>query len=89
MKNLTSGEVDSLKVAKLLLEKQTVSTDRVLIIDEMYLQISVQYQSGGFVGQDEEGYLSKGIVVFMIVSLKKYIPIVIRSLLKQISLVNG
>ena len=47
LKKLTSGEVDSLKVAKLLLEKQTVSSDRVLIIDEMYLQISVQYQSGG------------------------------------------
>ena len=33
---LTSGEVDSLKVAKLVLENQTVSSDCVLIIDEMY-----------------------------------------------------
>ena len=31
-------------------------------------------------GQDEEGNLFKGIVVFMIVSLKKSVPIVIRSL---------
>ena len=45
----------------------------------MYLQKSVQYHSGDFVGQDEEGNLFKGIEVFMIVSLKS-IPIVIRSL---------
>ena len=46
----------------------------------MYLQKSVQYHSGDFVEQDEEGNLFKGIVVFMIVSLKKSVPIVIRSL---------
>ena len=73
LKKSASGEVDSLKVAKLLLEKQTVSSDCVLIIDEMYLQKSVQYHSGDFVGQNEEG-----TVVFMTVSLKKSIQIVIR-----------
>ena len=46
----------------------------------MYLQISVQYHSDDFVGQDEEGNLFKRIVVFMIVSLKNFVPIVIRSL---------
>ena len=40
----------------------------------------MQYQSGDIVGQDEEGHLFKGIVVFMIASLKKSVPIVIRSL---------
>ena len=35
-KKLTSGEVDLLKVAKLLLEKQVVPSDSVSIIDEMY-----------------------------------------------------
>ena len=75
LKKSASGEVDSLKVAKLLLEKQTVSSDCVLVIDEKYLQKFVQYHSGDFVGQDEEG-----IVVLMIVSLKKPIQIVIRSL---------
>ena len=62
LKKLTSGEVDLLKVAKLLLEKQTVFSDCVLIIDEMYLQKSVQYHSGDFVGQNEEGNLFEGIV---------------------------
>ena len=46
LKKLTSDEVDSLKVAKLLLNKQAVSNDCVLIIDEMYLQKSVQYRDG-------------------------------------------
>ena len=45
----------------------------------MYLQRSVQHHSGDFVGQDEKGNLFKGSVVFMIVSLKKFIPIVICS----------
>ena len=46
----------------------------------MYLQKSVQYHIGGFVGQDEEGNLYKGIVAFMIVSLRKSVLIVVRSL---------
>ena len=79
LKRLTTGGVDAVKVAKLLLQKGDISSDCVLIIDEMYLQKSVQYHSGDFVGQDEEGHLYKGIVVFMIMSLKKSIPCVIRS----------
>ena len=46
----------------------------------MYLQKSVQYHRGDFVEQDKEGSLFKGIVVSMIVFLKKFLPIVIRSL---------
>ena len=42
LKKITSGEVDSLKIVKLLLEKQAVSSECVLIIDKMYLQKSVQ-----------------------------------------------
>ena len=80
LKKLISGEVVLLKVAKLLLEKQTVSSDYISIIYEMYLQKSVQYHSGDFVGQDEEGNLFKGIVDFMITSFKRSIPIVIRYL---------
>ena len=46
----------------------------------MYLQKSVQYHRGDFVGQNEEGNLFKVIVDSMITSLKKSIPAVIRSL---------
>ena len=61
LKKLTSCEVYLLKVVKLLLEKQTLSSDCVLITDEMYFKKSVQYHSGNFVGQDEEGNCSKGL----------------------------
>ena len=59
--------------------KNKLSGDCVLIVDETYLQKSVQYHSGDFVGQDEENDLFKGITNFMITSLKKFIPVVIRS----------
>ena len=44
----------------------------------MYLQKSAQYHGGNLVGQDENGTLYKDIVVFMIVSLKKSIPFVVK-----------
>lgn len=72
------SEVDSLKISKLLLEKQSVSSVCVLIIDEMHLQKSVQYHSRYSIGQDEEGNSYKQIVVITIVSLKNSIPIIIR-----------
>ena len=40
----------------------------------MYSQKCVQYCSGGFLGGDKERTFYKGIVISMIVSLKKYIP---------------
>ena len=78
-KKIASGFIDSVKAAKLLLENESMSEDCVLLVDEMYLQKSVQFHSGNFIGRNEEGTLYKGIVVFMIVSLKKYILFVIRS----------
>ena len=80
LKQLSSGSIDSMKTVKVLLEKEVISSDIVLIIDEMYLQKSVQYHGGHFVGQDEDGNLYKGIVVFMIVSLKQSLPCVIKSI---------
>ena len=74
LKQLSTGGIDAVKVAKLLLEIGIISSDCVLIVGEMYLQKSVQYHSGDFIGQDEDGILYKGIVVFMIVSLKKSRP---------------
>ena len=88
-KKITSGFIDSVKAAKLLLENESMSEDCVLLVDEMYLQKSVQFHSGNFIGRNEEGTLYKGIVVFMIVSLKKYMLYVIRSSPDIISLENG
>ena len=56
-----------------------MSEDCVLLVDEIYLQKSVQFHSGSFIGRSEERTLYKGIVVFMIVSLKKSIPLEIKS----------
>ena len=47
--------------------------------DEMYLQQSTQYHGGKFYGEDTDGNLFKGIVVFMIVGLKQSVPIVVRA----------
>ena len=46
-------------------------------MDETYMQISAQYQSGEYAGIDEEGNLYKGIVAFMVVELKQSIPFVV------------
>lgn len=79
LKKITSGGIEAINVAKLLLEKGSISSDCVLLVDEMYLEKAAQYHSGQFIGQDEDGNLYKGIVVFMIVSLKNSVPCVIKS----------
>ena len=79
IKKLTRGNIDTLKCAKILLQNGSISRDCVLMIDEMYLKKSSQYHSGEYVGEDEEGHLYKGIVVFMIVGLKESVPYVVKS----------
>ena len=56
------------------------SCDRILIIDEMYLQKSAQYQSGENEGVDKEGKLYKGTVAFMVVGFKLSIPFVVQTI---------
>ena len=62
-------------------------SDCVLLLDEMYLQKSVQHHSGNFVGKDEEGNLYTEIVDFIIASLKQSVPFVVKSL--QEVLISG
>ena len=45
------------------------------------MQKSAQYQSGEYVGVDEEGNLFKGIVAFMLVGLKQCTEAAIRGVL--------
>ena len=80
LNKISSGGVDPVKAAKLLLDKELISKDVVLMVDEMYLQKSADYHSGDLVGCDESGVLYKGIVGFMIVGLKKSIPYIIKSI---------
>ena len=72
--------VDSLKALKLLCEGGKISKDCVMMVDEMYLQKSTQYQSGEYVGADSEGNLYKGIVAFMVVGLKESTPYIVQAI---------
>ena len=60
---------------KTLHEKGSLSCDCILMIDEIYLRISAQCQSGEYVGVDEEG-----IITFMVVGLKQPIPFVVQAI---------
>ena len=77
---IQTGGVDSLKAAKKLREKGHISSDVILMVDEMFLQKEASYQSGDYVGEDEEGELYKGIACFMIVGLKQSVPHVIQAI---------
>ena len=74
LKNLTKGGIEPIKGLKLLLQEGKVSSDSALLIDEMYLQKSVQYHSGKLIGKDEKGDFYNGILVFMVVGLKQSVP---------------
>ena len=50
--------------------KDEISTDLILMLDEIYLQKAAQYQAGGYVGVDEEGNQYKGITAFIVLELK-------------------
>ena len=58
---------------KILREKDQISTDLILMVDEieMCLQKPAQYQTGEYVGADKEDNLYKGIIAFMVVGLKQ------------------
>ena len=76
LNKIQQGGVDMLNVLKTLHEKGSFSCDCILVIDEMYLQKSVQYQSGEYmVGVDEEG-----ITTFMVVGSKQSVPFTVQAI---------
>ena len=79
LEKLRSSKVDSLKAAKLLKEQNKISTDVVVMVDEMYLQKRAQFAGGEYVGVDLEENLYNGIVVFMINGLKTSLSIVVKA----------
>lgn len=79
LKASTQGGIKPIKALKYLLKKEKKSTDSVFLIDEIYLQISVQYHGGKFVGKDENGEFYLEVVVFMLVSIKLSIPFVVKA----------
>ena len=79
LRKLTSGGVDAMKACKLLLNQGSIDKDVVLLLDEIYIQKEAQYVGGEYIGADGDGNLFKGVMVFMIVSLKKHIPFVVKA----------
>ena len=80
LKNLSKGGIEPIKGLKLLLQEGKLSSDSALLIDEIYLQKSVQYHGGGkLIGKDEKGDFYNVILVFMVVGLKQSVPYVIKA----------
>ena len=69
--------VDALKALKRVHDKGSFSCECILMIDEMYLQKSAQYQSGEYERLDNEGTLYRGTVAFIVVGFKLSIPFVV------------
>ena len=80
LRRYTRGSVDAVKVLEILKEKHEVSSDLVLMVDEMYLQKGVQYHGGKYYGADATGHLYKGIVVMMVCGLQKSTSVVVKAL---------
>ena len=51
--------------------RKSLFSDVILMADEMYLQKGIQFLRGELVGANSDGELFDGIMVFMIVGLKK------------------
>jgi hypothetical protein len=79
LEKLSRGSLDALKVAKMFLNEDKISKDCMVLFDEMYLQKGTQYQGGKHIGANEHGEFFKGVVCFMVVGLKKSVPIVVKA----------
>ena len=79
LNKIQQGGVDMLNVLKTLHEKGSFSCDWILIICEMYLQKFVKYQTGEYVGVEEEG-----IITFLVVGLKGSIAFVVQAISEDI-----
>ena len=79
LKKLAAGGIEPLEANKLLLEEGKVDSDCILMLDEMYLQKCSEYSGGKYVGLGKKCNFLKSILVFIIVSLKKSIPYLIKS----------
>lgn len=53
LRKIQEGGVDTLKAIKYLKDTGEISSDVCLLIDEMLIQKCTNYQSGEFIGQDD------------------------------------
>ena len=78
LQKMVSGKLDVSAVAKALKESGSISTDVIVIFDEIYLQKCEEYFGGGTFGVDENGEMFKGMLCFMLVGLKSNTPFIIK-----------
>ena len=74
-----TGKLNVAATAELLRRNNCISSDVILIFDEVYLQKCEEYFGGESYGTDETGKLHKGMTTFMIVGLTKNVPYVIHA----------
>ena len=71
--------LDSIASSKLLKDGGKISSDVILMFNELYLQKCKEFREGETIGADETGDFYKGLICFMIVGLKSNIPFVVRA----------
>ena len=79
LKKICSEAIDAVKCARTLKNEGKISENVCLLFDEMYLQKCEKHFGGDLIGCDEDGNLYKGLVCFMIISLKESVTYVIKS----------
>ena len=80
LRKITTGNIDTIKSAKMLKANGNISEDVILMLDEMYLQKCEEYSGGKSYGANEEGELFKGVMGFMIVGLQSSVPYIVKTL---------
>ena len=73
------GKLNVAATAERLRRNNCISSNVILIFDEVYLQKCEEYFGGESFGTDETGKLHKGMITFMIVGLTKNVPYVIHA----------
>ena len=80
LRKLKSQSVDTSKGLCALRDNLLFSDNVVLLLDKMYIQQEVQYDGRELIGCNSELQMYKSILCFMVVSLKKSIPYILKAI---------
>ena len=80
LRKLKSRSVITSDALCLLRDNGLIGNDIVLLLDEMYLQPQVQFTGTTLIGCDDNLKVYKRILTFMVVSLKRCVPFVLKAI---------
>ena len=80
LRKLKSRSVITSDALCLLLNNGLIGNDIVLLLDEMYLQPQVQFTGTTLIGCDHNLEMYKSILTFMVISLKRCVPFVLKAI---------